>query len=192
MKLITIIIIIFFVSNLKASNIGSETGFKIPRFASIKSNEVNVRIGPSTNYPIKITYITKNYPIKIIDEYKDWRKVSDYFDNVGWIKKNLLSGQRFGIIKSNNQRKTFVYFSPIDSPIGEIKRFNIVEINRCFVNWCHINYDRYKGWVEKNNIWGVSKEEIYNISFLNNFEEIIWYLNIYIRRAYQALITIKN
>ena len=36
---------------------GSVTGLEIPRYVSLKSDEVNLRIGPSVNYPIKIIKI---------------------------------------------------------------------------------------------------------------------------------------
>ena len=57
------IFLFFFISlNLKAANLGPETGYKIPRFVSIKSNEVNLRVGSSTNYPIILTFKLKNTP----------------------------------------------------------------------------------------------------------------------------------
>ena len=50
-------ILFFFISNLGYSNnIGIETGFEIPRFVSIKSNEANIRVGPSKNYPIILIF----------------------------------------------------------------------------------------------------------------------------------------
>ena len=37
--------------------IGKVTGLEIPRFVSLKSNDVNIRVGPSINYPIKLKYV---------------------------------------------------------------------------------------------------------------------------------------
>ena len=54
----------------KADTLGIETGLNIPRFVSLKSNDSNLRIGPSKDYPIKLKYIIANTPIEIIDEYK--------------------------------------------------------------------------------------------------------------------------
>jgi Uncharacterized protein conserved in bacteria len=51
----SILIVLFFClfHNTSYSNeIGQVTGYKIPRFVSLKSDEVNLRIGSSTNYPI--------------------------------------------------------------------------------------------------------------------------------------------
>ena len=60
-KMRCILIIVLIISLYKVSNaeIGKETGLKIPRYISIKSNDANIRIGPSKNYPIVLKYIHK-------------------------------------------------------------------------------------------------------------------------------------
>ena len=45
------------------------------RYVSLKSNDANIRVGPSINYPIVIKFIQHNYPLKILEEYDDWRKL---------------------------------------------------------------------------------------------------------------------
>ena len=66
--LIAIISIIIFcqVSN---ADIGKETGLEIPRYVSLKSNDANIRVGPSKNYPIEIKFIIIIYPLKVLVEY---------------------------------------------------------------------------------------------------------------------------
>ena len=82
--------------NLKLyAETGLVTGLKIPRFVSLKSNDVNLRVGPSINYPIDIKYIQKNLPIEIIDEFDVWRKIKDHEKNIGWLHKSLIKGDRF-------------------------------------------------------------------------------------------------
>ena len=86
-KIFFIYFFYLFSFNLYADDIGSETGYKIPRFVSIKSNDVNLRKGPSTNYPIVLKYTIKNLPVEIIDEYDLWRKIIDINGNQGGYKK---------------------------------------------------------------------------------------------------------
>ena len=54
-------IFVFFLSLILSLKLnaqkGPETGLDIPRFVALKSNDVNLRVGPSLNYPIKIKYI---------------------------------------------------------------------------------------------------------------------------------------
>ena len=66
------------------------------KFLSLKNNEVNLRQGPSFEYPIKFIYKKKYLPVEILDKSETWRKIKDFENNSGWIhvsqlsKKNLL------------------------------------------------------------------------------------------------------
>ena len=53
---------------------GPVTNLQLPRFVSLKSNDVNLRVGPSVNYPIELKYTQNNLPVEIIDEFDVWRK----------------------------------------------------------------------------------------------------------------------
>ena len=57
-------------------------------FVMLKNNKVNVRYGPSFEYPIKYIYLKKNLPIKIIDEKENFRRILDHKNNSGWIPHN--------------------------------------------------------------------------------------------------------
>ena len=100
MQIVIVLISIIIFSQVSNANIGKETGLEIPRYVSLKSDDANIRVGPSKNYPIEIKYIKKNYPLKVLDEYKEWRKVEDFDKNIGWIHKSLISGIRTGIVLS--------------------------------------------------------------------------------------------
>ena len=171
--IILFIAIIFFTQNTYA-DIGKETGLEIPRYVSLKSNDANIRVGPSKNYPIKIKYIKKNYPLKVVEEYDEWRKVEDFKKNIGWIHKSLISGTRTGIILSNDN-KTIRLLNTLDgNVIGEIGEGNIVYLEKCKIDWCLIVAENLKGWMDKKYIWGVKKKEIINISFLQIFQDVYW------------------
>ena len=54
-------------------------------FLTLKNNEVNLRQGPSFEYPIKLIYKKKYLPVKILDKSETWRKIRDFENNSGWI-----------------------------------------------------------------------------------------------------------
>ena len=60
-------------------------------FLSLKNNEVNLRQGPSLEYPIKLIYKKKYLPVEILDKSGTWRKISDFENNSGWIHISQLS-----------------------------------------------------------------------------------------------------
>ena len=174
MKIIILFIaIISFVQNTYA-DIGKETGLEIPRYVSLKSNDANIRVGPSKNYPIEIKYIKKNYPLKVLEEYEEWRKVEDFKNNIGWIHKSLISGTRTGIILSSDNKAIRLLNTLNGNVIGEIGEGNIVYLEKCKIDLCLVATENFKGWMNKKYIWGVRKNEIINISFLQRFEDLYW------------------
>ena len=174
MQIIILFISIIFFFQVSNANIGKETGLEIPRYVSLKSDDANIRVGPSKNYPIAIKYIIKNYPLKVLEEYEDWRKVEDFKKNIGWIHKSLISGTRTGIILSNDN-KTIKLLNTLEGEIiGEIGKGNIVFLEKCKIYWCLVSLGNYKGWIDKKNIWGVKENEIIKINFFQRFEDLYW------------------
>mgnify|MGYP001394343384 CR=1 FL=1 len=171
--IIALIIILTFTKNSNAE-IGEETGLEIPRYISLKSNDANIRVGPSKNYPIVIKYINKNYPLKIIEEHKEWRRVVDFKNNNGWIHKSLISGIRTGIVLSKDRNHIEVYNSVNGNIIGKIGYGNIVYLEKCKIDWCLISLNNSKGWVNKKYIWGIKEKEIIKINILQKFEDLYW------------------
>ena len=181
MQIVIVLISIIIFSQVSNANIGKETGLEIPRYVSLKSDDANIRVGPSKNYPIEIKYIKKNYPLKVLDEYEEWRKVEDFNKNIGWIHKSLISGIRTGIVLSNDNKTIKLLNTLNGNVIGEIGSGNIVFLEKCKIDWCLVSLDDYEGWMDKNYIWGVKENEIIKISFLQIFEDLYWksinYLN---------------
>ena len=118
--LIIFFIIFFYLTSTNGEQIGGDTGLKLPRYVSLKSNDANLRIGSSTNYPIKIKYVIKNLPVEIIDENKNWRKIIDFEKNTGWMHKSLLKGNRYAIIDTPYQEGSQILHKPKGNVIGKI------------------------------------------------------------------------
>ena len=174
MKFVISLILTIVITKICYGDVGKETGLEIPRYVSLKSNDANIRVGPSTNYPIAIKYIQKNYPLKILEEYDDWRKIEDFTKNNGWIHKSLISGNRTAIIVSNNDDKIKIFNTIEGIKIGNIGKGNIVSINKCKIDWCSISFNKFKGWIYKKNIWGVKDKEIINISYFQVIIDLYW------------------
>jgi SH3-like domain-containing protein len=125
-------------------------------FLSLKNNEVNVRIGPSKEYPIKFTYKKKYLPIKIIDKSDTWRKVSDFENNSGWIHISQLSKKKTAINikkKSVMYKKSTIY----SKPIAKLEIGRLVLIKKCKIKWCKISSGGFSGWIFKSSLWGKTK-----------------------------------
>ena len=79
--IILLITFIFF----QVSSIANEE-----KFLSLKKNKVNVRYGPSFDFPVKYIYKKINLPIKQIDKKENFRRIIDFKKNSGWIHLSQL------------------------------------------------------------------------------------------------------
>jgi len=125
-------------------------------FLSLKNNEVNLRQGPSFEYPIKFIYKKKYLPVKILDESETWRKIRDFDNNSGWIHTSQLSKKKTAICLKNN---SVIYKKPtiFSKPIAKIEIGRLVFIKRCKVKWCKIASGGFRGWIYRNSLWGKIK-----------------------------------
>ena len=122
-------------------------------FLSLKNNEVNLRLGPSFEYPIKFIYKKKYLPVEILDESETWRKIIDFKNNSGWIHISQLSKKKSAINIKNNSvlyKKPTIY----SKPIAKLEIGRLVLIKKCKANWCKITTGDYGGWIFKDSLWG--------------------------------------
>ena len=121
-------------------------------FLTLRNNEVNLRLGPSFDYPIKIIYKKKYLPILITERSENFRKIRDHEKNSGWIHISQLSKKKAGILLDDKilYRKPTIY----SKPIAKIKRGRLTIIAKCKKEWCKIKTENYSGWIEKKDIWG--------------------------------------
>ena len=85
-------------------------------FLSLKNNEVNLRQGPSFEYPIKLIYKKKYLPVIILDNFESWRQIQDFKNNYGWIHISQLSKRKSALnIKENSvlYKKSTIYSKPM-------------------------------------------------------------------------------
>ena len=123
------------------------------KYLSLKNTEVNLRLGPSFEYPIKLTYNKKYLPIIIFDKSGAWRKIKDFENNSGWIHISQLSKRKTAINYKNNSilfKKSTIY----SKPIARLELGRLVLINKCNLKWCKINSGNFNGWINKNALWG--------------------------------------
>ena len=141
-------LIIFFITNTFANeNLD---------FLTLKNGEVNLRQGPSFEYPIKFTYKKKYLPIIILDKSETWRKIIDFENNSGWIHISQLSKKKSAINRKNN---SFLYKKPTiySKPIAKLETGRLVLIKKCNKQWCKITSGDYSGWIFKSSLWGKFK-----------------------------------
>lgn len=130
----------------------------LPRFASFKSNKVNVRAGPGENYPKRWVYQRAGMPVEIIDQQDTWRQIRDYQGVVGWVSVSLLTGKRTAIVIETRR-------SLHESPDANARAVALLEpgvigrLLECSGDWCRLEVKGYEGWLQRTEFWGANPTE---------------------------------
>ena len=146
---LTIIILFFSVIFLNFHSSASEN----KKILSLKNNKVNLRQGPSFEYPIKLIYKKKYLPVEILDTSETWRKIKDLENNSGWIHISQLSIKKTAININNNSllyKKPTIY----SKKIAKLEAGRLIIIKKCKKKWCKITTGSYSGWIFKKSLWG--------------------------------------
>lgn len=134
------------------------TSYPLPRFVSLGSDEVYVRSGPGSRYPVKWVYKKKALPVEVVLEYEIWRKIKDIDGETGWVHQSLISGKRTGLIAGTEN--VYLYAKPKEGRKNAILQpKTLVDIKECQEGWCEIAASGYDGWIERKNLWGVYETE---------------------------------
>ena len=125
------------------------------KFLSLKKNKVNVRYGPSFDFPVKYIYKKKNFPVKQIDKKENFRRIIDHKKNSGWIHVSQL--KKVNSVISLEDKIMFKKPTIFSKPIARIQEGRLLIIKKCLDDWCRVETDNFKGWIDKNNLWGAIK-----------------------------------
>lgn len=136
-----------------------ESGLPIPRFVSLDSDKVYVRAGPALRYPIRWVYKRKGLPVEIIQEFESWRKIRDFEGEEGWIHTSLLSGKRTVLFTGDDLVPLREGFSANARVVAKIEPRVVAGLSKCIDDWCRVEKDGYKGWVERKSLWGIYDDE---------------------------------
>lgn len=142
------------------ASILNPSNLPIPRYVSLKYDEVNVRVGPGKRYPIRFVYHRAHLPVQVVEEFAHWRKIKDFEGATGWVHKGAIDGHRTIIIMDKAQN---LYAKPevTSQPIMRAAATVIGNLKLCSPDWCKVTIQNRDAWIRKADIWGVSREEVF-------------------------------
>ncbi len=141
---------------------GPETsGLPLPRFASLRAGEVNVRTGPGVQYPVDWVFQRQGLPVEVIAEYRTWRKIRDWQGTQGWVHQSLLAGKRT-VIVIGGTRALHAKPEPGARAVAQLEAGVVANLASCPEGsaWCRIEVDGFDGWLRRVDFWGVLKDEV--------------------------------
>ena len=141
------ILVIFFLFFFNSISFSSNSYFLM-----LKNKKVNVRYGPSFDYPIKFIYKKKFLPVEIIDKKENFRKILDHKKNSGWIHISQL--KKANSFVSLEDKLMFKKPSKFSRPIAKVKYGRLLIVKKCRNNWCKISTGDVSGWIDISELWG--------------------------------------
>lgn len=151
------------------ASVGAPTGsgLPVPRFVSLKSDRVNLRNGPGTDYPTGWVFRRAGLPLEVVKEFEGWRQVRDADGVTGWVMQSFLSGRRTALVlpweRKAGLSAPVVPITSSDSEsssiIANVEAGVIANIHSCDGRWCRVNIEQYVGYVEQKKLWGVYEGE---------------------------------
>lgn len=135
------------------------SGQPVPRYASLKSDRVQVRQGPGTDHKILWVFSRVGLPVEVIQEFENWRQIRDQDGSVGWVAHALLSARRTAIVLAWNDKGKPVPLHDEESTsartVALLESGVICGIRQCDGRWCHVSVGDYRGYIEQTKLWGV-------------------------------------
>ncbi len=152
-------LIIFCLLTLISGTSFAQTQKRIPFYASLKSNETNVRTGPGLRYPILWVYKKKEVPILIMRKYQNWYEIRDMEGEEGWVHKNLVSRTRY--VSINEGLPAVLYKDNKGlKPIARLEQGVVGKLGVCDLGQCQIMLTDLRGWVAKGRLHMLEIPEI--------------------------------
>ena len=146
-----------------AGDQGEGSGLPLPRFASLKSDHVNVRSGPNKDQDVAWVYTRPALPVEITAEFENWRRIRDRDGSEGWVYHTLLSGKRTAwVARPKTQTDLVPLHDAADrmSPLRAMLEPGVLgTVKRCNGQWCRFIGEGFDGWIEQNRLWGVYPNE---------------------------------
>ncbi len=129
-----------------------------PYFASIRATKARMRKGPGRNYPASWLYVRPDLPVRVLDSYKEWRKVEDPGGTTGWMQGNLLSDDRTAIVLGS-EATLHAAPDPGAKLLYRAAPGVVGRLSKCARGWCLFDVHGRVGYVEANRLWGVEPQE---------------------------------
>ncbi len=143
---------------------GTVTGLPIPRYVSLKTDQVNLREGPSKEHRTAWVFRRAGLPVEITAEFETWRRIRDAEGTEGWVLHSLLSGRRTALVVpwSKNRDEQIMLLERADERAQVLARLNpnvLASVKGCAGSWCRVTVGEIEGFMRQDRLWGVYPNE---------------------------------
>lgn len=147
------------------TQLGPVSKLPLPRFVSLKTDNVNVRQGPTKDQSVSWIFHRAGLPVEITAEFEIWRRIRDSDGSEGWVYHSLLSGRRTALVAPWAKGNTLPLrvSAGADSPVSaRLEADVLANIGACDGTWCKISGTGFNGFIEQEKLWGVYPGEVFD------------------------------
>jgi SH3-like domain-containing protein len=130
---------------------------KTPYWASIRSDEVNMRVGPGEDYRITWVYQRRHLPLKVLRMKEGWRLVQDPDGAQGWVLARLLTRERSGFVSGQQPAEMHEQANANSRLLWRLAPGVVGQLGNCSSGWCQLSVGPRQGFVEQTRVWGAGE-----------------------------------
>ena len=130
---------------------------EVPYWATLRSDEVNMRVGPSEDYQILWVYHREGLPVKVVRLKEGWRLIRDSDGAEGWVVARLLNPARSALVIGSGPVAMRDDASDDGALRWKLAPGVVGKLGKCEVGWCQLDVQGRKGWVKANRLWGAGE-----------------------------------
>ncbi|WP_292099954.1 SH3 domain-containing protein [Brevundimonas sp.] len=138
------------------------SGQPVPRWLSLKSDEVRARFGPGLDYRILWEYRASGLPVQVVAETAEWRKICDPEGGVAWVHRSVVSSRRSAFNASDAEVPIRAAPSATAPLRARLSPHALVALEDCEDGWCEVRVRRMRGFVRQQDVFGAQERALCN------------------------------
>lgn len=129
----------------------------MPRWVTLKFNEVNARAGPGDDHRRLWVYRAKGLPVQVVAETREWRRVCDGEGGLAWVHKRVTDGRRNVLNLSGEPVPVLAKAQAGAAVRAYLAPDVLAKLDRCDDGWCRVEADEVSGWAAADRLWGTAE-----------------------------------
>ena len=127
---------------------------EVPYWASLRVDEVNMRVGPSEEYRISWVYRRVQLPLKVIRLKEGWRLVEDHEGTRGWMMARFLTRDRGAVVTGQGLAEMRAKGSASAPLKWRVEPGVVGRLGECEAGWCQVAIGTRSGYLREDRLWG--------------------------------------
>ena len=136
------------------------SGHPVPRWVSLRVDKAYARAAPDENARVAWTFTSKDLPLQVIAETRDWRRVCDPDGGVAWLKAGSLKTERYAVNFGSRRAVLLAARRSFAPVVARVARGGRVRLRGCGSQWCRVAADGAAGWTPIGELWGTANRPL--------------------------------